>query len=96
MDRDAPVGSVLLDAPQLHSPARPPMTVITTRLTVSPEGVISSTTPLPVGEHAATVTVSVPQRRRSVREMPLHHEPWDSSISLRREDLYDDEGRLRE
>jgi len=71
------------------------MTVITTRLTVSPEGAISSTIPLPTGEHHAYVTVTVPPRRRSVRDMPVHHAAWDDSTSLRREDLYDDDGRLR-
>jgi len=83
-------------------PAKPPreagsMTVITTRLTVSPEGAISSTTPLPVGEYTADVTVVTPAAGRpfTMVDFPVHDEPWDASISLRREDLYDDEGRLR-
>ncbi|MBC8093043.1 MAG: hypothetical protein H7Y15_14100 [Pseudonocardia sp.] len=63
------------------------MTVITTRLTVSPDGAISSTTPLPAGEHEANVTV--PPRRRSARDTPVHHAPWYDSLSLRREDLYE-------
>jgi len=73
------------------------VTVNTTRLTVSPEGAISSITPLPVGEHAADVTVVTPVAGRpfTMVDFPVHDEPWDASISLRREDLYDDEGRLR-
>lgn len=72
------------------------MTVITTRLTVAPDGTISTATPLPAGEHAATVTVTEPPHpRRSVREMRRHDLPWDGSISLRREDMYDENGRLR-
>ena len=72
------------------------MTVITTRLIVAPDGTISTRARLPAGEHAAVITVdeSAP-RRRSVLGLPVHHGPWDDSISLRREDLYDDEGRLR-
>ena len=30
-----------------------------------------------------------------MENFPVHNEPWDDSISLRWEDLYDDEGRLR-
>lgn len=29
-----------------------------------------------------------------MKDFPIYDEPWDGSISLRREDLYDD-GRLR-
>jgi hypothetical protein len=31
----------------------------------------------------------------TMENFPIHNIPWDDSISLRREDLYDDEGRLR-
>jgi hypothetical protein len=78
------------------------MTVITTRLIVAPDGTISAATPLPAGEHVASITVVEPPQRRpgpgkpfTMAEFPIHDEPWDDSISLRREDLYDDEGRLR-
>ena len=44
--------------------------------------------------YTATITVpETPRRRRSVRDMPVHHGPWDDSISLRREDMYGDDGR---
>lgn len=69
------------------------MTVITTRLTVAPDGTISAATPLPAGEHAASVTVAdPPKRRRSVLDLPVHSGPWDDRMSLRREDLYGDHG----
>ena len=69
------------------------MTVITTRLTVSPDGAISSATPLPAGEYEAAVTMAAPKPRRSVLDLPVHDGPWDDSISLRREDMYGDDGR---
>jgi hypothetical protein len=69
------------------------MTVITTRLTVAADGTISAATPLPAGEHPATIIVAEPsQRRRSVLDLPVHHGPWDDRLSLRREDLYGDHG----
>jgi hypothetical protein len=70
------------------------MTVITTRLIVAPDGTISAATPLPAGEHSATISVAEPQQqRRSVLDLPVHTGPWDDSMSLRREDLYGDHGR---
>ena len=76
------------------------MTVITTRITVSPDGAISTATPLPAGEYEAAITLAVaplrhPGKPFTMEDFPIHDEPWDNSISLRREDLYDDDGRLR-
>jgi hypothetical protein len=69
------------------------MTIITTRITVAADGTISVATPLPVGDHAATITVTEPpQRRVSVLDLPTHNGPWDDRLSLRREDLYGDHG----
>jgi hypothetical protein len=49
---------------------------------------------LPAGEYTATLTVAdTPQPRRSVLDLPVHQRPWDDRISLRREDLYGDDGR---
>ena len=72
------------------------MTVITTRIRVAPDGVVSLADPLPEGEHVARVTLTPPSRvkRFSVEDLPMHDLPWDDSVSLRREDIYDDEGRL--
>ena len=77
------------------------MTVITTRITVGLDGAISTTTPLPAGEYEAAITLADPAsppwpgKPFTMENFPVHHEPWDDSISLRREDMYDDEGRLR-
>ena len=72
------------------------MTVIKSRVTVAEDRCISGVAPegVPPGEHEVAITVATaPKRRRSVRDMPVHHEPWDDSISLRREDMYGDDGR---
>ncbi len=71
------------------------MTVINTRITVAPDGAISTATPLPAGEYEAAITApaTAPKPRRSVLDLPVHDGPWDDSISLRREDMYGDDGR---
>jgi len=74
------------------------MTVITTRLTVRPDGSISAAARLPAGEHAVTITVAAPPQRRpgkpfTMDNFPIHDGPWDDSVSLRREDMYGDDGR---
>ena len=70
------------------------MTVITTILHVSPDGAISIAEKLPAGDHTAIITVSEsPQPRRSALDLAVHHGPWDDSISLRREDMYGQDGR---
>lgn len=77
------------------------MTVVTTRITVSPDGTISTIPPLPAGEYEVVLTAADPAsppwpgKPFTMENFPVHSEPWDDSISLRREDLYDDEGRLR-
>jgi len=77
------------------------MTVIATRITVTPDGAISTSIPLPAGEYEAAITVADPApppwpgKPFTMEYFPVHNEPWDDSISLRREDMYDDEGRLR-
>ena len=77
------------------------MTVINTRIIVAPDGTISTATPIPTGEYEAAITVADPApppwpgKPFTMENFPVHHEPWDDSISLRREDMYDDEGRLR-
>ena len=76
------------------------MTVITTRLSVSLDGTISAATPLPAGEHEAAITV----HDRPARQLPtlpfdvdalptLDLGPWPEGLSLRREDMYGDDGR---
>ena len=75
------------------------MTEIKARIRVGPDHAISGTAPdaVPPGEHEVAFTVapaaSAPKRRLSVKDMPVHDTPWDDSISLRREDMYGDDGR---
>ncbi len=79
------------------------MTVITTRITVSPDGRVAVATPLPAGEHEAQVTLDVAGQGKGsadprgapsrVLALPVHDGPWDDQVSLRREDLYGDRGR---
>ncbi len=72
------------------------MTVVTTRI-VAADGGVSTADPLPPGEHEAAVTLA-PQptaRRFTVKDLPMRDLSWDDSVSLRREHLYDEEGRLR-
>ncbi len=76
------------------------MTVITTRITVSPDGAISTATPLPAGEYTASITVHDQPARQlpilpfDVDALPVHDlGPWPEGLSLRREDMYGDDGR---
>jgi len=74
------------------------MTVITTRLTVAPDGTISAARPLPAGEHVAKIEVhdrpirQLPPLPLDVDALPVHDfGPWPDHLSLRREDMYDDD-----
>ena len=69
------------------------MTVITTRLLVSADGTIAADPALPAGSHVVVVQID-PARQLSTGELPTHDTPhWDDSVSLRREDMYADDGR---
>ncbi len=75
------------------------MTVISIHITVAPDGAISTATPLPAGEYTARVEV----KEQPVRQLPTHPDlddlptldlgPWPEGLSLRREDMYGDDGR---
>lgn len=78
------------------------MTVITTRIRVAEDGSFSGQAPagqVPPGEHevAITVTDNSPPKRPgkpfTMDNFPIDDGPWDDSISLRREDMYGDDGR---
>ena len=77
------------------------MTVITTRITVAPDGTVSTATPLPAGSYAASIEVQ-DQPTRPLPTLPFDIDalpkidlgPWpEGGVSLRREDLYGDDGR---
>ena len=69
------------------------VTVINTRIIVAPDGAVSVADPLPAGEHPAAITLIEPGKRPSILDLKVHHGPWDDSVSLRREDMYGDDGR---
>ena len=75
------------------------MTVVTTRIRVAPDGAISTATPLAVGEYIARIEIPEPPisqspTRPDVDDLPtLDLGPWPEGLSLRREDLYGDDGR---
>ena len=76
------------------------MTVITTRITVSSDDIISTATPLPAGEYVASIEVREPPARQlptlpfDVDALPVRDlGPWPEGMTLRREDLYGDDGR---
>ncbi|HUS17092.1 MAG TPA: hypothetical protein VM536_19000 [Chloroflexia bacterium] len=81
------------------------MKTIATVVTVSPDGALSGHVPpgIPPGEHqvllvldAAPTTASPPQSPgpHLLLDFPVDDVgPWPADLSLRREDLYDDDGR---
>ena len=77
------------------------MSQIHTRIRVGRDHRITGVAPpeVPPGEHEAMITLApsparqMPMKKFSVEDLPSHDIPWDDSISLRREDMYDDDGR---
>ena len=74
------------------------MTVVTTRIHVAADGAVSLADTLPAGEYVATITIANAPRPRpgkpfTMENFPVHDGPWDDRVSLRREDLYGDDGR---
>jgi len=78
------------------------MTEIRTRVLVGSDHRISGTAPavVPAGEHEVTIIVALPATRQSASEpfdvdaLPSHDlGVWPEGLSLRREDIYDEDGR---
>ncbi|MGA3399117.1 MAG: hypothetical protein ABSC95_07845 [Acetobacteraceae bacterium] len=78
------------------------MNEVRTRVVVSPDHRISGTAPdeVPAGEHDVTITVTDRRVRRpagrplGLNDLPKHDlGPWPEGLSLRREDMYGDDGR---
>jgi hypothetical protein len=78
------------------------MTEIRARVIVGPDHHISGTAPtaVPPGEHEATIAVPpLPTRRNPSEAFDVHALPthglgaWPERLSLRREDIYDEDGR---
>jgi hypothetical protein len=70
---------------------------IRTRIQVGKDHRISGTAPsvVPPGEHEVTISFATAKSRKKFRlaDMPAHELPWDGSVSLRRDDMYGDNGR---
>ena len=75
------------------------MARIHTRLRVDPDHRISGVAPpdVPPGEHQATIIVRLrerPRKKLNIKDLPSHDlGPWPEALSLRREDIYDEDGR---
>jgi hypothetical protein len=78
------------------------MTEIHTRIRVGPDHRISGVAPpeLPPGEHDVAITLApVPVREAQtkkfrIKDLPKHDlGPWPEGLSLRRKDIYDEDGR---
>lgn len=79
------------------------MTVITTTIHVAADGAVSIADKLPAGDYTARIEVRE-GRDRPARQLPIQpfdadalpiHDfgPWPEGVSLRREDMYGDDGR---
>lgn len=74
------------------------MLSVKTRVTVKDDGTVQAKLPggeLPPGEHDAVIVLSAerPAKKFSMKDFPRHEGEWDHTVSLRREDLYGDDGR---
>lgn len=75
------------------------MSTMKMRIHVAADRTISGVAPadLPPGEHEVVVAIgpqaTPPVKPFRVADMPVYDGPWDDSISLRREDMYGDDGR---
>ncbi len=76
------------------------MTIISTRMTVGPDRAISIATKLQAGDYVASIEMCNDPGRQAATQafdvdgLPVHDfGPWPEGISLRRDDLYGDDGR---
>ncbi len=76
------------------------MTIITTRLTVAPDGTVSLSERLPTGEHQARVFVQPLPDDQVAAEADLSWLPqldiggnWPPGLTFSRDEIYGDDGR---
>jgi hypothetical protein len=73
------------------------MATVLARLHVDEQGRVTGQVPpsVPPGDYTASLMLpaAVPPASRRQLNLPVHDEPWDDRVSLRREDLYGDDGR---
>jgi hypothetical protein len=74
------------------------MPTLEAHIHIAEDGTLTGRVPpgTPAGDHEATILIrdwAVAPKGLNLADMPSHVEPWDGSISLRREDMYRDNGR---
>lgn len=72
------------------------MTVVHAKIRVAPDGTISGKAPreLPPGEYEAPIPLPGTKARPRRLDLPLHDcGPWPEGFEVRREEIYDDDGR---
>jgi hypothetical protein len=72
------------------------MTVVLTRIRVAPDVTISGQAPreVPPGEYQAPIQLPEAKPARAPLDLPLHDcGPWPKGFAVRREEIYDDDGR---
>ena len=79
------------------------MDQIRARIRVDPDHTISGIAPasVPAGEHEVLITLTPEPSRKPTKKKPFNvddlptHDlgPWPEGLSLRREDIYDEDGR---
>jgi hypothetical protein len=72
------------------------MTFVVAKIRVAPDGTISGQAPreVPPGEYQAPIRLPETKRPHEPLDLPLHDcGPWPEGFSVRREEIYDDDGR---
>lgn len=72
------------------------MPVVLTRIRIAPDGTISGQAPreVPPGEYQAPIRLPDSQQPNPPLDLPLHDcGPWPAGFSVRREEIYEDDGR---
>jgi hypothetical protein len=76
------------------------MTLVRTKIRVSEDGTISGrvSPAVPPGEHEVTIDVAPEAQRKpgrfDVKNLPtINLGPWPATVTLRREEIYEDDGR---
>jgi hypothetical protein len=71
------------------------MATVLARLHVDEEGRVTGRVPrsVPPGDYTAPLELPAGAEALPPLDLPVDDEPWDDRVSLRREDLYGDDGR---
>lgn len=79
------------------------MSDVRARIRVGPDHIISGVAPddVPPGDHEALISLAAPAKHRRAKAKPFRATalptidlgPWPERLSLRREDIYSDNGR---